>query len=158
MNCMNIGMHGATIKKNCLQTFHFWWKSDNYSTLTCAYVCVCVCVRARARAQLDRTKYVGTKKYFNHCTCLVLRFTNVRKCPQECHTAVFVLVLSRMYFKRSLNTLFSFVIHVGWKLQVFSCFCFISGCFLYSGTPLIRIYWDGEPSGYAQNPENWIFI
>jgi hypothetical protein len=29
---------------------------------------------------------------------------------------------------------------------------------LYSGTPLIRINWDGEPSGYAENPDNWIFL
>ena len=69
-------------------------------------MCICFCVH------LDRTKYVGTKKYFNHSTCPVLRFTKVRKCPQECHTAVFVLVLPWMCFKRSLNTLFSFVIHV----------------------------------------------
>jgi len=23
---------------------------------------------------------------------------------------------------------------------------------------LIRINWDGEPSGYAENPDNWIFL
>jgi hypothetical protein len=28
----------------------------------------------------------------------------------------------------------------------------------YSRTPLIRINWDGEPSGYAEIPDNWIFI
>jgi hypothetical protein len=28
----------------------------------------------------------------------------------------------------------------------------------YSRTPLIRINWDGEPSGYAENPDDWIFI
>jgi len=28
----------------------------------------------------------------------------------------------------------------------------------YSRTPLIRINWDGEPSGYAENPDNWIFF
>jgi len=28
---------------------------------------------------------------------------------------------------------------------------------LYGRTPLIRINWDGEPSGYAENPDNWIF-
>ena len=27
----------------------------------------------------------------------------------------------------------------------------------YSRTPLIRIKWDGEPSGYTENPDNWIF-
>jgi len=27
-----------------------------------------------------------------------------------------------------------------------------------SRTPLIRINWDGEPSGYAENPGNWIFL
>jgi hypothetical protein len=27
----------------------------------------------------------------------------------------------------------------------------------YSRTPLIRINWDGEPSGHANNPDNWIF-
>jgi len=78
------------------------------------YLCVCVCVFFFC-VHLDRTKYVCAQKYFNHCTCPVLHFTNVRKCPQECHNAMFVLVLSRMYFKRSLNTMFSFVIHVGWK-------------------------------------------
>jgi len=29
---------------------------------------------------------------------------------------------------------------------------------LYSRTLLIRINWDGEPSGYAENPDNWIFL
>jgi len=28
----------------------------------------------------------------------------------------------------------------------------------YSRTPLIQIIWDGEPSGYAGNPDNWIFL
>jgi len=28
----------------------------------------------------------------------------------------------------------------------------------YSRTPLIRINWDGDPSGYAENPDNWIFL
>ena len=28
----------------------------------------------------------------------------------------------------------------------------------FSKTPIIRINWDGEPSGYAENPDNWIFL
>jgi len=28
----------------------------------------------------------------------------------------------------------------------------------YSRTPPIRINWDGEPSGYAENPDYWIFL
>ena len=28
----------------------------------------------------------------------------------------------------------------------------------YSKTPLIRINWDGDPSGYAEHPDNWIFL
>ena len=28
----------------------------------------------------------------------------------------------------------------------------------YSRTPLIRINSDDEPSGYAENPDNWIFL
>jgi len=28
----------------------------------------------------------------------------------------------------------------------------------YSRTPIIRIDWDGEPSRYAENPDNWIFL
>jgi hypothetical protein len=28
----------------------------------------------------------------------------------------------------------------------------------YSRTPLMRINWEGEPSGYADNPYNWIFL
>jgi len=28
----------------------------------------------------------------------------------------------------------------------------------YSITPLIRINWDGEPSGHAENPNNWTFL
>ena len=27
----------------------------------------------------------------------------------------------------------------------------------YIVTPLIRINWDGEPSYYTENPDNWIF-
>ena len=30
--------------------------------------------------------------------------------------------------------------------------------YIHSGTPLIRIKCDSEPSGYAQNPDNWIFV
>jgi len=29
---------------------------------------------------------------------------------------------------------------------------------VYSRTPLIRINWDGGPSGYAENTDNWIFL
>jgi hypothetical protein len=29
---------------------------------------------------------------------------------------------------------------------------------LYSRTPFIRINWDGELSGYAENPDNWLFL
>jgi len=28
----------------------------------------------------------------------------------------------------------------------------------YSTTPCIQIKWDGEPSGYAENPDNWTFL
>jgi len=28
----------------------------------------------------------------------------------------------------------------------------------YSITPLIPINWEGTPSGYAENPDNWIFL
>jgi len=28
----------------------------------------------------------------------------------------------------------------------------------YSKTPLIRFNWDGEPSGYAENPDYWNFL
>jgi len=28
----------------------------------------------------------------------------------------------------------------------------------HSRTPLIRINCDGEPSGHAENPDNWIFL
>ena len=28
----------------------------------------------------------------------------------------------------------------------------------YSRTPTVRINWDGEPSGYAENPDNSIFL
>ena len=27
----------------------------------------------------------------------------------------------------------------------------------YSRSPFIRINWDAEPSGYAEDPNNWIF-
>jgi len=29
---------------------------------------------------------------------------------------------------------------------------------MYSRTTLIRINWDDKPSGYADNPHNWIFL
>jgi len=29
---------------------------------------------------------------------------------------------------------------------------------LYTRTPLFRINWDGEPSGYTENPDNLIFL
>jgi hypothetical protein len=28
----------------------------------------------------------------------------------------------------------------------------------YTRTPLIPINWDGKSSGYAENPNNWIFL
>jgi hypothetical protein len=28
----------------------------------------------------------------------------------------------------------------------------------YSRTPLIRVKWDGEPFGYAENPDKWILL
>jgi hypothetical protein len=28
----------------------------------------------------------------------------------------------------------------------------------YSRSPFIRINWDGERSGYAENPDNWIYF
>jgi len=28
----------------------------------------------------------------------------------------------------------------------------------YTRTPIIRNNWDDEPSGYAENPDNWIFL
>jgi hypothetical protein len=28
----------------------------------------------------------------------------------------------------------------------------------YGKTPLIRINWEGEPSGYAEHSDNWIFL
>jgi len=34
--------------------------------------------------------------------------------------------------------------------------CFINS--IYIRSPLIRINWDGETSGYAENPDNWIFL
>jgi hypothetical protein len=30
--------------------------------------------------------------------------------------------------------------------------------FMYSGTPHVWINWDDEPSGYADNPNNSIFL
>ena len=30
--------------------------------------------------------------------------------------------------------------------------------FSYSRTPLAWINWDGKPSGYAENQDNWIFL
>ena len=29
---------------------------------------------------------------------------------------------------------------------------------IFNGNPRIRDNWNGEPSGYAQNPDNWIFF
>jgi len=28
----------------------------------------------------------------------------------------------------------------------------------YNTNPHMRINWNGEPSGYAENPDNWIFL
>jgi hypothetical protein len=36
--------------------------------------------------------------------------------------------------------------------------CVLSLATLYSRAPLIRINLDGEPSGYAEIPDNWIFL
>jgi len=29
---------------------------------------------------------------------------------------------------------------------------------MYNKTPLFRINWEGETSGCAENPDNWIFL
>jgi hypothetical protein len=39
-----------------------------------------------------------------------------------------------------------------------ACVCVHAFYFTYSRTPLIRINWDGKPPGYAENPDNWIFL
>jgi len=36
-------------------------------------------------------------------------------------------------------------------------YCIICMC-RCSRTPLIRINWDGDPSGYAEYPDNWSFL
>jgi len=28
----------------------------------------------------------------------------------------------------------------------------------YSRTPIVRVNWDGEPTGYVENPDNGIFL
>jgi hypothetical protein len=35
---------------------------------------------------------------------------------------------------------------------------FLSVFVSYSGTPFFRINWEAKPSGYAENPDNWIFF
>jgi len=37
-------------------------------------------------------------------------------------------------------------------------FCKEQHQFQIQQTCTIRINWDGEPSGYAENPDNWIFL
>jgi hypothetical protein len=39
-----------------------------------------------------------------------------------------------------------------------SIFMYTYSYYNYSGTQLIRINWDGEPSGYAENLDYWIFL
>jgi hypothetical protein len=48
----------------------------------------------------------------------------------------------------------------GWKSTAHAyCYCCdVTYVSRYSRTPLIRINWDGEPSGYAENPDNSILI
>jgi hypothetical protein len=29
---------------------------------------------------------------------------------------------------------------------------------IYSITPIIQVNWSSKPSGYAENPEHWIFL
>jgi hypothetical protein len=43
-------------------------------------------------------------------------------------------------------------------LTVSSANCSGDKCTRYSITPIIRINWDREPSGYAENANNWIFL
>jgi len=48
------------------------------------------------------------------------------------------------------------------RSRTFNCFelrdCWVFGFLcMYSVTPLVRISWDGKPSGYTENPDNWIF-
>jgi hypothetical protein len=41
--------------------------------------------------------------------------------------------------------------------RTFSANCLVFHS-IYRRTPLIRINWDGKPSGKAENPDNWIFL
>ena len=43
-------------------------------------------------------------------------------------------------------------------LLIFSYFSCVALYTKYSRTPLVRINWDGEPSGYAENLNIWIFF
>ena len=41
--------------------------------------------------------------------------------------------------------------------RTFSAICLVFQS-LYRRNPLIRINWDGKPSGNGENPDNWIFL
>jgi len=43
----------------------------------------------------------------------------------------------------------------GWMKSVFTLQRYSHFC---SRIPLTRINWDGEQSGYAENPDDWIFL
>ena len=38
--------------------------------------------------------------------------------------------------------------------------CLPSTCetYQYGRTPIVRVNWNGQPSGYTANPDNWIFL
>ena len=46
----------------------------------------------------------------------------------------------------------------GKSLLVIICLSSTCETCQYDRTPIIRINWNGEPSGYADNPDNWIFF
>jgi len=58
---------------------------------------------------------------------------------------------------RSVSRVATVLANVSSVFQLFSFLVVCSGM-ISTGTPLIRINWYGEPSGYAENPDNWIIF
>ena len=83
-------------------------------------------------------------------TCLQCRFTNKGALLCFCSVLCYPRILV------NINKWVKFNYSIFW-LPLRHCALMFDVC-KYSRTPLIRINWNGEPSGYAENGDNWIFL
>jgi len=75
-------------------------------------------------------------------------------CVSYIEESIYEVTGISLFSQYSYPFLFQFIYYTSILLNVLNWTCIT----IYSRIPLIQINWDGEPFGYAENPDNWIFL